>query len=217
MSDRAWKWFFRVAALLAVIFLLTSIVLAITDSDADASAKRWKDPVSFKSTVTPTQVWVDPQDSATAKLMGEATWWSAAFWNNYTVTKFNCLSALTGGKKPKLHCASAPCPTASYCLRIKYGDLPAGQVSKYEDAYCAGGCTRAGLITIDPNEVPYGGIHPWGTEERAMVIQHQIGRFMGLPANPVCTSVMYPNFICSGGGKTPHTLTADEAAYAGAW
>jgi hypothetical protein len=204
-----------IIALLAVVVVALWAVMSI--GEAQAKPVRWDaTPATFKiASPASTQVWITPE--TTDKNLAEAVWYAAAFWNGYTKTKLNCTTAVITEPKPMITCAPTPCVTNSYCLRVKWGDLPAGQVARYEPVFCAGGCVRAGMITVDPAEVPFGGVHPWGPTERAMVIQHYIGRFIGIAVNPNCTSVMYASLSCPTGGRAPNVLTAAEATQAGVW
>jgi hypothetical protein len=208
------KLFVVLATVLGLVLMPSAVAEAKPKPGPGWSSKTVKFALAKKRLVLqPTQVWIDVQTPAPDQDLGNAAWWSAAFFNEYTVTKFNCTTQLM---KVGPVCVNTPCPTSGWCLQVRYGDLPAGTVAKYEALYCSGGCTRAGRITVDTDEVPFGGYHPWGPYERSLVLTHYFGRYIGMPANTECVDVMNTTFRCNG-DSTPRTLKPSNAAIAAAW
>jgi hypothetical protein len=203
-----------------ILIVALAAIVSVFGLSAPAEAKPVPKPTAWHAiakvkprwlTGQPSQIWITVQGSDVA--MGNAAYHSAAFMNGYTKTKFNCSWSLA---KVGPVCLDVPCPTNGSCLQIRSGDLPDGMGAKYEPLFCAGSCMRAGRITIDKDVPPYGGIHPWGPYERALVMEHQFTRFIGLAENQLCLSVTDVRYRCNG-DSVPNVLTPTEAAYAAAW
>lgn len=188
----------RLRAFLAALVLLST---ALAPASAHARSK-----------VPPAQVWVTVEAG-----LGEPAYWAAAFFNGYSKTKLACHHAMSG-TKPTPQCDNTPCPSSSYCLRIRFGAFTDDSMNaRYSAMGCAGGCVRSGLIEVNADGPLWGGVNGWGAPEKAMVVQHHIGRYAGLPVSTSCVTVMYPSFVCPGGGLTPHALTTAEAAHMAGW
>lgn len=206
------------------LFIVLSLALGLVLGTA-GTAGAWPkpSPLAGKSSVAkrlaakkrvlpPTQVWVNVETAAPDGLLGFPAFMTSAFYNGYTVTKFNCSRVMT---KTGPTCINVPCPQASYCLTVRWGQVATG-IAKYEPVFCAGGCVRAGRITVDPDEAPFGGIHPWGPYQRTLVMERLFGLFIGLPENTECVDVMNATYRCNG-DDVPNTLQPSNAALAGAF
>jgi hypothetical protein len=186
-------------------------------------------PVAQPGTQSAT-VWVQAEDG----LGLYAGIYATGFWNPRTG-----LTDFTGQLTPDgFGWANVPCPSGAgglfrpACLRVVWGTLPQGVHATYQPMFCAEGCLRQGLITVNRfgpyfcnsnPECPYppifGDWNPWNV---GTMVTHFFGRFIGLAEiaglPKVCTSVMGHNsWHCAPPGPGDDWLTDAEATHVAAW